>query len=193
MSLSGANFMPTLTPAIALPGAQTERSPAQQSDRFRIIAFSIGGYTLALPMTAIAKVIHCPPLNTPGLGQTGLIHLDQQIIRVLNLHILAESSIDTSSHSDSEPRFLVVTRQSNGNLCGIPVDAPPDLLEVSRSQVHTIPNIPNQNPILSLAQFAAVVESPTVPASQDNSKASESTVLFLNLEEATNQTATSAF
>ncbi|MEM6500458.1 MAG: chemotaxis protein CheW [Cyanobacteria bacterium P01_C01_bin.89] len=183
--------MPTLTPVIALPGSQTERSPAQQSDRFRIIAFNVGGYTLALPMPAIAKVIHCPPLHTPGLGQTGLIHLDQQIIRVLNLHALAKPSAEAPSSRDGEPRFLVVARQSNGNLCGIPVDAPPDLLEVSRSQVRTIPSIPNQTPIISLAQFAAVVEFPTTPSSQVNGEALESTVLFLNLEEAATQAANS--
>ncbi len=176
--------MPTLPPVIALPDAKPERSSSQKSDRFRIIAFNVGGYTFALPMTAIAKVIHCPPLNTPGLGQTGLIHLDQQIIRVLDLHTLAERSTAPAAE-DSEPRFLVVARQRGGDLCGIPVDAPPDLLEISRSQVRPIPNTPNQPPVLSLAQFAAAVKTQPINSLQDSSAPSESTVLFLDLARAT--------
>lgn len=186
--------MSSLTPTITLPGhSLPQRSPtAAPPDHFRVIAFTIDSYTLALPMAAIAKVIHCPPLYTPGLGHTGLIHLDRNIIRVLNLHSLIAtptqaspdnpSNIKTGNPDHQDPLFLLVARQTNGELCGIPVDTPPDLLELERSQVQPLPQSLNPNDIIALASLVAIL--PPSQESPDSSAPSESTILLLDLDKA---------
>ncbi|MEM1425075.1 MAG: chemotaxis protein CheW [Cyanobacteria bacterium P01_H01_bin.130] len=182
--------MSSLTPAITLPGSpQGQRStPATPADHFRVIAFGIGTYTFALPMGAIARVIHCPPLENPGLGRTGLIHLEQQVIRILDLHDLAadQGPVPEAAEEAAEeaaatqaPRFLVIARRRDGELCGIPVDTPPDLLEVERSQVRPLPPSTHQDPILSLAPMIAVLPG---SEEQDNPTATpDSTLLLLDL------------
>ncbi len=177
--------MSSLTPAITLPGSpQGQRStPATPADHFRVIAFGIGSYTFALPMGAIARVIHCPPLENPGLGRTGLIHLEQQVIRILDLHDLAIAHRPTPEAAaatvDQSPRFLVIARRRDGELCGIPVDTPPDLLEVERSQIRPLPPSTHQDPILSLAPMIAVLPG---SETQDNPTATpDSTLLLLDL------------
>ena len=181
--------MSTLTPFITFPGdRQRERSPASAPpEQFRVISFGIGSYTFALPMGAITKVIHCPPLQTPGLGKTGLIHLEQDIIRILDLHTLIDAGAKRQGKPLSdrdispEPLFLVVARRTNGDLCGVPVDTPPDLLEMTRSQVQPLPTAHNPDDVLAIARFIAVLPT-QAQESQTASPVTESTILFLDLE-----------
>ena len=173
--------MSSLTPTITLPEpSQAQRSkPAAPTDHFRVIAFGIASYTFALPMGAIARVIHCPPLENPGLGRTGLIHLEQQVIRILDLHDLATAQGNSQETAAPEPRFLVIARRRDGELCGIPVDTPPDLIEVAQSQVQPLPPSAHQDPILFLAPMIAVLPGNAPP---DNPIATpDSTLLLLDL------------
>lgn len=139
-------------------------------------------------MGAIAKVIHCPPLQTPGLGRTGLIHLEQKVIRILDLHRLINSTGDSGDSGDSsdalgdqDALFLVIARQSNGELCGIPVDTPPDLLELSRSQIQPLPPSAQQDAILSLSQLIAVLPRESTE-DEDANPVTDTTLLLLDLD-----------
>ncbi|GAB4342124.1 MAG: hypothetical protein Fur0042_04150 [Cyanophyceae cyanobacterium] len=85
MTLSSSPLLP-----LVLPGARSPHAGPQPSrpETLRAICFGVEGYRFALPVTAISKVAHCPSLDGNDLGKAGLVHIDSQVIQILDLRTL---------------------------------------------------------------------------------------------------------
>lgn len=127
----------------------------------KFIVFKIADYHLALPIGQVLKVINCSPKVSGGLNTMGLIQLGKHMLRVVDLHrqlTLAESELLTSPSP-----FLMITRLPGGELCGIPVGEPPNLVELPLEMLHNLPQSDSYSQsALSLMSHAAVVSQNNV-------------------------------
>jgi purine-binding chemotaxis protein CheW len=93
-----------------------------------------------------------------GLKEMGVIQLGQHMIRVVDLHEQL-----SSGQLLSNPPFLVITRGAGGELCGIPVEKPPNLVELPLEMMRSLPKSDQYgNPALNLVSHAAVVSQENV-------------------------------
>lgn len=84
----------------------------------------------------------------------GVIQIGRHVIRALDLHQRLSSGVLPQAPGDSP--FLVITRGSEGELCGIPVDAPPDLMEVSLEMIRSLPPSSPQGGLLEIARGVVI-------------------------------------
>jgi purine-binding chemotaxis protein CheW len=83
------------------------------------------------------------------------------MIRVLDLH--QRFSISTLSQLPANQLFLVITRGSGEELCGIPVDEPPNLVELPLDILRRLPKSELQsNRLLEIVSHAAVLSHENV-------------------------------
>lgn len=148
---------------------------AQRREGVRAICFSVNQCLLALPVSAIAKVTHCPPIQGSDLARVQLVHVDQQIVRILNLHALLADRTQSADLSDGQ--FLIIARSPSGELCGIPADLPPDLIEISRDAIRTLPQDVGDTPLARVSTAIALLPPAENPR----------TVFLLNLARAREQ------
>lgn len=121
----------------------------------KFIVFQIGSYLLALPINEVLKVIDCSSMANKELRTMGVVRLGHHTIRILDLHQQLSSS-DLPPLPNDQP-FLVVTRDSQGELCGIPVEEPPNLVELPLEVMRSLPKSERQSGVLNLVSHAAVV------------------------------------
>lgn len=121
----------------------------------KFIVFQVGNYLLALPINEVLKVIDCSSMTNKELRTMGVVRLGHHTIRVLDLHQQLSAS-DFPQLADNQP-FLVVTRDSQGELCGIPVQEPPNLVELPLEVMQSLPKSERQSGVLNLVSHAAVV------------------------------------
>ena len=102
------------------------------SETEKFITFEVAGYWFVLPITAILKIVNCPPPSQGGTIGIGLVQLGSHTIRLLNLHreLSYGAKTVTESVSDNRAPFLVVVRDPQKELWGIPLHEPPDLVEL---------------------------------------------------------------
>lgn len=127
----------------------------------KFIVFKIADYHLALPIRDVLKVVNCSLMVGSGLQTMGVIQLGNHMIRVLDLH--EQLSSGGSGQLPSSPPFLVITRGSGGELCGIPVEKPPNLVELPLEMMRSLPKSDQYGkPALNLVSHAAVVSQENV-------------------------------
>lgn len=165
-----------------LPPSPSPRTPASQvtdPPSCPAIAFQIAGQWLAIPYTALLRVVHSSALSQNVRSET-LAYLGKQPLAMLNLHaLLAEAHRDRQNaqqhHAAIEPQsnspFLVIAALET-TLVGIPVNQLPVLLDLPLAATHALP-ANYYNAIQGVASH--VVTVPQLGA-----------VLLLNLHAATN-------
>ena len=135
---------------------------AHTSTITQYVTFGLGDYLFALPSTAILKVVATPPPDQGGLVSMGLVQLGPYSIQIVDLAKLfpGKKANDMSSerHSvpmpegkaiaqaasqhtrpDQNPPFLIVLQSPDRILWGIPVYAPPDLIDIPDYALHAVP------------------------------------------------------
>lgn len=143
----------------------------------KFIVFKIADYHLALPIGQVLKVINCSPKVSGGLNTMGLIQLGKHMVRVVDLH--QQLTLAGSERLTSHLPFLMITRFPGGELGGIPVGEPPNLVELPLEMMHKLPPSDSYSqPGLNLMSHAAVV-------SQDNVT---TTIFLLDLQQVLNAT-----
>jgi chemotaxis signal transduction protein len=169
MPLSSSPLLPLL-----LPGGRSPQGTAapNRPETLRAICFGVEGYRFALPVTAVSKVAHCPSLDGNDLGKAGLIHIDSQVIQILDLRTLLHPDAPETAPAigakllpiapETAPatapeQFLVVAHCQGRAPVGIPTDAPPDLLEIPRAAVRPLPPHGDRAHLSDLATFVAVL------------------------------------
>lgn len=121
----------------------------------KFIVFKIADCLLALPMNNVLKVINSPPINSGGLKAMGLVQLGRHTIRILDLY--HQLSPNEPLPSPGNPPFLVITRSPQGELFGISVDEPPNLMELPRESLRSVPQSERQSGVRKLISHAAVI------------------------------------
>ncbi|MCG8365306.1 MAG: chemotaxis protein CheW [Pseudanabaenales cyanobacterium] len=125
-----------------------------ESDGQRFIVFKVLDYCWALPIEAVLRVVNCSLDANRELIRMGVIQIGRHVIRALDLHQRLSSGVLPQAPGDSP--FLVITRGSEGELCGIPVDAPPDLMEVSLEMIRSLPPSSPQGGLLEIARGVVI-------------------------------------
>ena len=92
----------------------------------------------------------------------GVVQLGQHMIKVLDLHLPQLSAGDLTELPGNQS-FLVITRDRQGELCGILVDEPPNLLELPLEMMRSLPKSDRHSkPFLEMVSHAAVVSQDEV-------------------------------
>lgn len=131
-----------------------------ESKTGKFIVFKIADYLLALPISDVLKVVNCPPAANYELRTMGLVRLGQHTIRVLDFH--QQLSSGGLPQLPGNPPFLVITRTPVGELYGISVDSPPDLVELPLEMMQSLPKSDRQSSALDIVSHAAVVSQEKV-------------------------------
>lgn len=124
------------------------------SETRKYITFKLADYLFALPSEDILKIVATPPPSQGGMVSMGLVQLEQYSIQTLDLPKLLgikqqpepkhQASSDdlsnlTEAGSTENPPFLMVLQNEVGNLWGIAVDEPPDLMDVPNYALKAVP------------------------------------------------------
>ena len=96
----------------------------------KFITFEVAGYWFVLPVTAILKIVNCPPPSQGGTIDIGLVQLGSHTIRLLNLHRELSYTAKVKTAPSGNAPFLVVVQDPQKELWGITLNAPPDLVEL---------------------------------------------------------------
>ncbi|MFP4009384.1 MAG: hypothetical protein ACLFV6_15490 [Spirulinaceae cyanobacterium] len=131
------------------------------TDTQKVILFNLDRYWLALPVTAVLKVVNFPSHFRAALHQMEVVHLGDaqnslnspaREIALFNLdRYLGDRPNLTKGH------FLMVARLSDRQLAGIPIDEPPSLLPVPSSAIRPLATAHRHNPLLNLVSHVAVL------------------------------------
>lgn len=124
-----------------------------QAEKF--IVFKIIDYLLALPVKEVVKVVTCSGQNDRGLKKMGLVQLGRHTIRVLDLS--EKLSSDNGTQLATNQPFLVVSCTTKGELWGIPVEEPPNLVEINPENLRTVPQSERQSVLLDLVKNVAIL------------------------------------
>lgn len=126
-------------------------SDTKTSDARKYITFKLADYLFALPSEDILKIVATPPPSQGGMVSMGLVQLEQYSIQTLDLPKLlgikqqtehqASSDLSdlTEAGSTENPPFLMVLQNEAGDLWGIAVNEPPDLMDVPNYALKAVP------------------------------------------------------
>jgi purine-binding chemotaxis protein CheW len=120
----------------------------------KLIVFAIADYHLALPIDQVLRVINYPLNTSKSLEKIGLIQCGRHTIRVVDLY--HQLQLEASYSTQSFP-FLMLIRGLNQELCGIPVSAPPDVIELSVEALQPLEWTSATSPLLEVISHTAVV------------------------------------
>lgn len=115
------------------------------------IVFKIADYFLALPISSVFKVINYAANNT-NLNTAGLVQIGSHAIALLDLHQLLGDR--TRSATKKTPFLLIASVQ--GELCAIPVEEPPNLVELGRDNIKTLPPSYHHHRLRNIVNYAAI-------------------------------------
>ena len=123
----------------------------------KLIVFKIADYLLGLPISDVLKVVTCSLTDNRNLRTMGIVQLGQYMVKVLDFH----QSLSSGDLTDlpGEQSFLVITRDGEGELCGILVDEPPNLMELPQQTLQSIPQSHHQSSLSQMVSHAAVVSA----------------------------------
>ncbi|MBD2451525.1 chemotaxis protein CheW [Nostoc sp. FACHB-152] len=134
-----------------------------ESDSLRVVVFAIADYLFALPVGAVLKVIACPPISSTVESGIGMVDLGAQTITIVDLRqklipqVQTQQTQQVLSAVETSGRFLLLTQTRTGELCGIPVDKPPALIDIPLSTVRPVPWSYRQVADLSCVSHMAVL------------------------------------
>jgi len=127
----------------------------------KLIVFGMGGLNLALPIESVHKVVNHTPVYSSGVGSVGVAHLGDGEVTVVDLYrrFFKESQI-----SESEPTgYLVLVKNTTGELYGVPVAETPVLMEVPSSLIRVLPESYRRSDTIEVASHVAVIPQEVAP------------------------------
>ncbi|MEM7793282.1 MAG: chemotaxis protein CheW [Cyanobacteria bacterium P01_C01_bin.118] len=119
----------------------------------KLIVMNLGPLTIACRIKSVYKVVRQVQIHSSGLGHTGITHLDDQAVTVVDLH---QKLFKVSMPAEAEGYFVILSTQS-GNLIAIPVAKSPNLMDVRCDQIKVLPNSYRHSDTLSIASHIAII------------------------------------
>ncbi|VEP14780.1 CheW-like protein [Hyella patelloides LEGE 07179] len=152
----------------------------------KLLVFSIGKLTLALPVEQVKRVTKYTPIHGSGMSYINLTHIGKQEVTVVDLH----QKLFKISHDELTPDggYFILTKSrpatiiKNGEKTthdfvkesiGIRVMEAPTLLDIALSDIRTLPSSYRYADTLEIASHVAVI-------AQDNQ--TSQTIFILDLE-----------
>jgi chemotaxis signal transduction protein len=126
----------------------------------KFIVFQVADYLLALPISNVLKVV-ISPANSKSLTAMGLMQLGKYMIKFLDLHQQLNSS--GLANRVEHLSFIVVAHDSQGELYGFSVDEPPDLVELPKDTIRSLPKSSSHSqPMIEMVSHVAVISQKEV-------------------------------
>jgi|GEM_PF-1512218 len=104
----------------------------------KYITFKVSTYLLALPIDSVFRVITCPSDLGQTLQEAKLAQMGDRTVMLLNLRAFLDPLLG-HVHSGEHRHFLIITQGLEGELYGILVDAPPNLLNIPETSIQPVP------------------------------------------------------
>lgn len=120
----------------------------------KFIVFMIADYFLALPISAVVKVVNYPNTTTQSLKAAGLVQIGKHTLKVLDLH---QKLATYAPQLLINNPFLIIIQVFQGELCAIPVTEPPNLVEIPKDSIQALPNFEGQDGLLDIVSHVAVL------------------------------------
>ncbi|MEQ8467972.1 chemotaxis protein CheW [Coleofasciculus sp. E1-EBD-02] len=127
-------------------------------DSQKYIVFKISDSLMSLPMDNVLKVLNTPS-NESGWNAMGLLQIGDYTIRIVDLHEQLNPNYD--ANSTNLQSFLVITNPIEGDLFGIIVDEPPNLIELNPDLIRKLPKYNRRLPMVSHAAILQENEQKT--------------------------------
>lgn len=128
----------------------------------KAIVFPVAGQWFALPQAAILRVIQTPFPFQPEVPHWEIVYQDNQPLTLVNLHYtLAQAQLRTATtpSATAPGRFLIIAHTGEPICYGIPVDAPPSLMELPLTSIHPLP-VAHRQALRNIAEHMAVLPDP---------------------------------
>lgn len=124
----------------------------------KFIVFKVADYLLGLALNDVLKVVNCSVTTSKRLTRVGLIQIGKHMIKILDLHQQLNSG--SLPQLSENPPFLVITYDSQEELCGIMVDEPPDLVELGKESIRPFPKSERYDrPAIDIVSHVAVIDN----------------------------------
>lgn len=140
------------------------QSPANST--VKLLVFSIGKLTLALPVNKVKKVTKYTPIHGSGMSYINLTHIGRQEVTVVDLH----QKLFNISHDEliSDGGYFILTKPKQisseeaispfmEESLGIRVAQSPSLIEVDLSDIRALPSSYRYADTLEIASHVAVI------------------------------------
>lgn len=140
----------------------------------KYITFKVYTYILALPIDSVFKVVTCPVQLSQTLRNAKLAQMGQRTVMLVNLHShLIPNYHNAQQENDSLGRFLIIAQGSAGELYGIQVDAPPNILSIAETSIQAVPQSFHNIGLPTWVSRIAIL----------NQKAEPTTILMLDINQ----------
>ena len=130
----------------------------------KLLVFSIGKLTLALPVDKVFKVTKYTPIYGSGMSYVNLAHIGKQEITVVDLHQKLFKISQDELIGDGGYFVLTKSKQISyeetphtSEILGIRVVQAPSLVEVPLSEIRTLPRSYRYADTLEIASHVAVI------------------------------------
>ncbi len=134
-------------PLAAAPTANAvTTAPPGLSQTLQVLSFKLGDDLVAVPTSVVVKVMNRPPDRQAN--SIGLLYIGQAAIRLLNLR--------SGSAETLEP-ILIILQIRPGELHAIPVEHPPNLLDLSVAALQPLSSSQKSSDLLSITSHVARV------------------------------------
>ncbi|NJR68500.1 MAG: hypothetical protein HC771_07380 [Synechococcales cyanobacterium CRU_2_2] len=146
------------------------------SQTCKAVVFSAAGHRFALPLGAIARIVHRSLLRSDR-SVPGLVYFENQPLDLIHLDQLLQGTAAASTQVSpaAEPQFFILVhlgQQEGQQQGGIAATAPPVLMDLPLDQVHTVPHAYAQK-LQGLASQMISLGNPATPE----------TIFLLNLQQ----------
>ena len=147
--------MTTNNLSINAQSEDTALSKARQVEPLlKLIVFAMGNLTLALRIESVYKVVNHTPVHSSGANHVGVAHLGELEVTVVDLYQRFFKSNQSSAFATGG--YLVIVKNTTGELYGIPVPETPTLVEVPLSLLRVLPESYRRADTLEVASHVAV-------------------------------------
>ena len=124
----------------------------------KVLVFEMVNHFFALPLSVVFKVIDCPPVTEATDKSLGIADFEGQTVTVVNL--AQKLSLQNSDEQKIQKRFLILSQTLQGELCGIPIDKSPALIELPMDTIRPLPLSVRQANPLGIATHVAILSRP---------------------------------
>ena len=131
---------------------------ASDVNLLKVLVFEMANYFFALPIKVVFKVINCPPITENRYDSLAIADFEGKTVTVVNL--AQKLSSQNSAPKQMQKRFLILSQTRQGELCGIPIDKSPTLIELPKDNIHPLPSSARQIKPLSIATHVAILPKP---------------------------------
>lgn len=121
----------------------------------KVIVFGMGNVNLALPINTVYKVLNQIPIYGSGLNGVGIAHIGDREVTVVDLHQQLFQSNNVTE--ESKKSYLIVIKNTQNDLYGIPVASVPTLMEIPQSTIRVLPEAYRNADVFGFATHVAVI------------------------------------